>query len=223
MSDSFAIKDALENPETLATVGHLIAFKTYGPEIYEWDPLTVYLELKADYNAEVAPEVLDRISAMQVVMLSDAFFTKLEAFLAICNTLADGSPFFQTFNPVTVEEAAWAITEISLNRELLPFSYAIKRYLKTILAQDGYTDSTMPEIFKEVLSDPTPDRKDVLALLDNDSDNRIAVEGYIDAQLEVLTHQFNQIPSLGSVQKLITATTLDDFVGNTTTPQEVFV
>ena len=46
-------QQALQNPETLATVVHAILRQQYGEEVYDWDPVTVYLECQADFAADI--------------------------------------------------------------------------------------------------------------------------------------------------------------------------
>lgn len=201
MNLTYPRQQALQSTETAATVIHAILRDKYGEEVYDWDPATVYLEAQADFGAEMSAEAIDRWCAMQIVMTSDAFFKRLDAFMAVCNTLADGSPFFGAFNPVTVEEAAWAIAEVALNRELLPFSYAIKQYLRAVLAQDGYSETTYPAIFQEVFG-PQPDAdrlREGLAVAGNDSN----IETYINEQLGDMVVQFDRIPDLKGVDNLI--------------------
>jgi len=210
MGDEYAKQQALQSSETLATVVNAIVRQHFGDEAYEWDPATVYLEMRDAFKAEPSAVVMDRWSAMQVVMTTDGFFRRPDAFLGICNTLTSGAPFFQVFDPVTVEEAAWAITEVSLNRELLPFSYPVRKYIRTILNQDGYTESEYPVIFKEVfkVKPVTPELREAL----RDLSNKDNVEAYVDEQLKDLVYQFDQISSLAGVDDLILQRSTDEFV-----------
>jgi hypothetical protein len=213
MGELQAKQSALKSPETLATVAHAIIRKQYGEDAYEWSPTTIYLELQADFTAEPDGAVLDRWSAMSVIMTSDAFFKRIDAFMGICNTLSSGEPFFQIFDPVTVEEAAWAITEVSLNRELLPFSYPIRQYLKQILKADGYPDGAYPTVFEEAM-ELTPSAEDIRRALQKDPHNSDNVEAYINEQLKDLTYQFNKIPDLRDLDDIILQRSMDEFVGN---------
>jgi len=211
MSEKYAKQTALQSPESLATVIHAIIRQQYGDDAYLWDPLTVSLEVHDDFRAEMDTIALDRWSAMQVIMTTDAFFKRLDAFLGICNTLSSGVPFFQVFDPVTVEEAAWAITEVSLNRELLPFSYPVKKYLKTVLKHDGYGENDYPSPFHEVF-DTRPDagvlRKGLGELSNQDN-----VEAFIDEQLGDMVYQFNQISDLRDLDDIILRRSMDEYVG----------
>jgi len=211
MSDEYAKKQALDSTETVATVVNAIIRTQYGDEAYLWDPSTVYLETRADFKAEPSANTMDRWSAMQVIMTSDAFFKRPDAFFGICNTLGSGAPFFQVFDPVTVEEAAWAITEVAFNRELLPFSYAVRTYLKTILKQDGYEENDYPAIFKEVF-EVKPDTGEFRAHL-RELSNRENVEVYIDEQLKDMVYQFNQIPSLSDVDDMLLHRSKEEYIG----------
>lgn len=210
------VKQALESPETTATVINAIILSKYGEEAYEWDPLTVYLEVKDDFKAEMHPAVLDRWSAMQVIMTTGSFFNRLDAFLTICNTLSDGVPFFQIFDPVTVEEAAWGIVEVALNRELLPLSYSIKNYINIILNNDGYTPDVYPEIFKIILK-PEINTKQILEEsfeIYRDFNNLDNVEAFIDEQLKKVVSQFYKIPDLKSINPVILQKSLSESFDN---------
>lgn len=205
---TYARQQALQNPESLATVIHAIMLEQYGEEVYDWDPATVYLEAQADFKADMCAEAVDKWAAMQIIMGSDAVFKRLDAFLAVANTLSDGAPFFSSFNPVTTEEAAWAIAEIALNRELLPFSYAIQQYLKAVLKQDGFSDGDYPPIFEEVFGKApnTAKVREGLAAMGND-DN---IGAYIEDQMRDLVVQFDRIPDLSNVDSLITQRGLEE-------------
>lgn len=201
VSKQYAIKQALESPMTLGTVIHGILLEQYGEEVYDWDPVTIYLETAADFKAEMCSEAMDRWNAIQTIMSSDAVFKRFDAFSAIANTLSDGAPFFTNFNPVTTEEAAWALAEIALNRELLPFSYTIKKFLKLQLKRDGFAEGDYPDVFEEVF-EAKPNvfelRKGLAAV--GNSDN---INAYIKDQLDDLTTQFNRIPGLDRVDNII--------------------
>ena len=199
---------ALQSPETLSTVIHAIILDKYGEEAYLWDATTLFLELQDDWKADACPEAIDRISAVQVIMTTDAFFKRLDAFLSICGTLNSGSPAFDAFAPVTTEEMSWAICETALNREFLPFSYAVKHYIKQVLAQDGYDDNHYPAIFNEVFgAKPDTDRiRHGLAVLNND-DN---IDKYLHEQMKDMVFQFNAIPDMLGIEAIIVQRGLEE-------------
>jgi len=199
-------KTALENPQTLATVVHAILLEQYGEPVYDWDPATVSLEVADDFRAEICTPAMDRWCALQAVMGSDAFFTRLDVFLNVCNTLASGAPSFLTFDPVTTEEAAWAVAEVALNRDLLPFSYAIQQYLLQQLEADGFNPSgrDLPPVFAEVFAEK-PDEGVLRAALRGEAAdaNERNIERYLMEQMFDLDVQFNRIPDLSRIDDLL--------------------
>lgn len=196
--DPFAVRqDLLQSPGTMATVVHAIVRDKYGDEAYGWDPLTVAMELKADFAVDPCPEVLDRWNAMQLVMCGDAFFRRIDAFLAVCNALSSGEPFFGAFDPVTVEEAAWGVAEVGMNRDMLPFSPTIKRYCRVVLENDGYGKGNFPPVFDIVFDDGTTlkDVKEGLVA----SDNGAALKAYLMDNVNDIAKQFDSIRDLRNV------------------------
>lgn len=193
-SNEVEIKDALENPDTSATLLHAIVRRRYGEDWYLWDPVTVELELRDDYGAEIPAENMDKLCAIQVLITSDAFFRNHEAFMAICSTFSEGNPLFNVMDDVSVEELAWGVTEAAINRELLTFSPRIKRSTRELLAQDGYAAADYPDALKELL-EYDPESVDVLHGIASIA-NKTNADAYVKEQLADLISQFNRIQSL---------------------------
>ena len=202
MENASEIKSALLNPETSATLINAILTRQYGEQWLEWDPLTVYLEIKSDFRIDPPAEVLDRLAAIQVVMTSDAFFQRLDAFLPVCTTLSTGEPSFSAFDMPTTPELAWGMAEVALLRDMLPFSYAIKGFIKQVLDEDGYTETNMPATIK-IAFDPTPTSLEVKQTMLAGDLNKTNVEQYVDENLKDLISQFNQIPSMSKIDDYI--------------------
>jgi hypothetical protein len=196
MDYTLAVKQALESPESLATPLLAIVRKSFGDDAFLWDPTTIYLEFRDQFAAEPAAEVMDRISAGQVVIAGNGFFEDISAFLNICNTLAGGAPAFGVFDPVEPEEAAWTLIEVSLLRDMLPFAPTIRDYVRTILAQDGYSEDQYP-IFRSVFGGKTPPVGKVIAQLREDGQDSIGQ--FVNGNMEALVYQMNQIPGMDSV------------------------
>jgi len=192
-------QDLIASPETMATVAHAIVRDKYGDEAYWWDPLTVALELKADFETDPCPEFLDRWNAMQVLMTGDAFFKRIDAFFAVCNSYSSGEPMFGAFDPVTVEEAAWAVAEAGMNRDMLDFSPTIKDYCRVILEQDGYGEGNYPPIFGVVFNDGTKLR-DVKAGLVSDENGK-ALKSYLMDNVNDIAKQLDSIPDLKGLDR----------------------
>lgn len=203
MQDITAVRKLLQSPETLATVAHAIVRKKYGEPVYDWDIVTVYMEVQADFRIDMDSAVADRIGAVQTFMTTDAFFQRLDAFLAISNSLTGGDPYFEVFDPATTEEIAWAISEVSLNREMLPFSYPIQQYVRQQLKADGY-DSDYPDIFDYVFEPKAQEKslRDTLNQLYR-SPNRETVDLYINDNLRDMVSQFEQIRGMANMDDIL--------------------
>jgi len=198
--DHASVREALNNSESSATLIHAILRAKYGDDIYDWDPLTIYLEVKADFDVDMPDAVINKWSAMQILMTSDAFFKRVDAFVPICNTFNGGEPFFAAFDPATTEEIAWTLAEVGLNREYMPFSYAIKKYIKIAVAQDGYDEANTPETILPALESRLNPRalKGALEGISTNS-NKDNVELYIDEKLKDIVREFESIPNLDKV------------------------
>ncbi len=206
MGTEYSARDAIRSPETAASVIHAIIIDKYGQEAYDWDPSTIVLELQDDYGAEIHEHTLNRWSAIQTVMTSDVVFTRLDAFMAVCNTLATGEPYFGVFDPVTTEEAAWGIAEISLNRELLPFGRNIKKYLAIVMAADGIDK---PEgVLAAAMEDDS-----VRSELDNRR-NKDNIADFVDQQLRAVAEQLQRLPDVKNLNTLLAdeSTLVEDLI-----------
>ena len=205
-------KMALESPETLATVVHAIMLDQYGEQAYGWDPVTCAMELADDFRAEVCTPAMDRWCAMQVIMGSDAFFKRLDAFLNVCNTLASGAPSFEMFDPVTSEEAAWAVAEVAMNRDMLQFSYPIQQYMRQRLEADGFDPASgnLPAVFAEMF-EKSPDEGRIRSSFTGLAADANAgnIERYLMEQMFDMDVQFNRIPDLKRVDDLLQASDKD--------------
>jgi hypothetical protein len=211
--NKYAIKDALESSETMGVVLFTILNRQYAEEWLEWDPATIYLELRADFDAEPSTSTMDRISALQVAIISGAFFTQIDAFTNICNTLASGAPAFAMFDPVTAGEAAWAFTELALVRDLIPVSYSIKSYIKIALRADGILDNP-PDILQHVLktSDPSGNVIKTMVPTTGEELQRGTVDEFIQDQLKDIVYQFSQLGLSGELHRLLEEKDLDDIL-----------
>ena len=199
-------KLALESPQTLATVVHAIMLDQYGEAVYDWDPTTCAMEVADDFKVEMCTQAMDRWCAMQAVMGSDAFFKRLDVFLNVCNTLSSGSPSFLVFDPVTAEEAAWAVAEVAMNRDVLPFSYSIQQYMKQQLSADGFDPGSgdLPPVFAEMF-ERRPDEGRIRAALSGGAADANAnnLEKFLASQILSLEVQFGRIPDLRRVNDLL--------------------
>jgi len=211
--DRTKVKKALESPKTMAVVLYTILNMQYGEEWLDWDPATIYLELRDDFNAEPSSQVLDRISALLVAVSTGEFFVRYEAFSAISHALNTGEPSFTIFDPVEVEEAGWAVTELSLIRDLLPFGYSVRQYLRQMLQADGYDAERPPPVLEHVLEAKDPSSNVVRDLIADRTllqDQWQEFDLYISEQLKDLAYQFHDLGLADELNRLLNEKDLYD-------------
>lgn len=211
--DRTKIRKALESPKTMAAVLYAILMEQYGEDWLDWDPATIYLELRDDFNAEPSAQVLDRISALLVAVNTGEFFVRYEAFSGISHALNTGEPSFTIFDPVETEEAGWAVTELSLIRDLLPFGYSVKQYLKQALLADGYDADRPPPVLAHVLESKDPSSNVVRNLI---ADRTLLqtqwqeFDLYISEQLKDMAFQFHELGMEDELTRLLNEKDLHD-------------
>ena len=55
--DRSAVADLLSDDNTFGTVAHIIAFSTYGEDMYEMDILELFHNLEDDYKTQLSQDV----------------------------------------------------------------------------------------------------------------------------------------------------------------------
>ena len=135
--DRSAVADLLSDDNTFGTVAHIIAFSTYGEDMYEMDILELFHNLEDDYKTQLSQDVCQKLQAILLATSTDAFFQDPEAFRAISNTLIEGDPGFMIFDELTVPEILWANYEVSLNHPGTDFTPAVQALIDRELREEG--------------------------------------------------------------------------------------
>lgn len=195
-----------QNPDADATVLLSMLVGKYGEEALDWDPFTVFLEIRDDYHVSPADAVMNKICAMQIVMSSSDFFERIDTFTNVCNSLSEGDPFFKVFTPLGTEEIAFALATVAMNRDMLPFSNTIRRYVKKVLKADGFDSDEFPDVFS-VVFDKAPSSKDVrhdvaMSILNKEDSTGAAgsngrnIAKMLAENVGIMFRQFNSLPGL---------------------------
>lgn len=140
------VAKTLGDEEATATTLLAILLDRFGTDVMSWDPATVELELQDEFGVKaISTTNLDKINALITALTTNLFYVSVEAFHYITNALNGSSPAFGQFDPVTAEEAAWAITEVRMND--VPeqggdpaeseFSHEVRTYQGVILSDEG--------------------------------------------------------------------------------------
>jgi len=198
-------RTAVTNDETHGIVLLEVLNYIYGDE-HEWldfDPVTIFMDLRDILSVEPTSVVMDRIGAAQAVMVHSKVFTDPSVFIAVSETLADDGTLFGFVQDHTVEEAAWTVIELAMMRDIPELGYHVKQYLRNLLAQDGYTSA--PDVLSVVLDDDGEGDREELLSTANDLHkegnvvNSMAVESFIQENMGEVMAQFELIPALDSV------------------------
>ena len=212
--DSAAWREMWENPEADATVLNAMLLTKYGEGALDWDPLTIQMEIKDDFGVSPASEVMDKICAMQIVMGTGDFFSRVDAFRNVVNTIANGQPFFQTFTPLHAEEIAIAIATVGMNRDMLQFAPAVRELVRLSLKGDGYSEDEFPPIFSCVFDRRPSEAKvreqltDLIGRPESElptaAENNIAnIDSLLKRRVVICLRQLDSLPGLTSVDNTI--------------------
>lgn len=127
---------ALSDDATFGTTAHVIALATFGEEVYTMDPLELFMNLEETYKMELSDEVAEKLQALLLATTTDAFYEDATAFRAICNTLVEGDPGFDSFDNLTVPEIMWAIYEVELNHPGGEFSKQVQEIIEKEMEEE---------------------------------------------------------------------------------------
>lgn len=142
------LQEAMADEESFATSLLAIVLDTYGTDALEWEPDTLWMNIAEDFGVVVPDVNRDKIQALTLVLTTNQPLVSVEAFNHVCNVLSGSEANFQTWDPLSPEEALWGIYEmllhIGIGREKgeppPEFSHEVRRYLGVILTDDGIFD-----------------------------------------------------------------------------------
>ena len=128
-----------------ATTILIVLIDAFGTEVLEWSPETIHMEVKSHFGTEIEDDNMDKIMSAITLLTTDGFYRNLNQFIATCNAFSGTGINSQVFDPATVEECAWGVTEaLLLNPEFNEFSPEINSYMGVRLEYEGW--SKVPKI-----------------------------------------------------------------------------
>jgi hypothetical protein len=148
------LQGTLKDEDAFSTSLLSICVDAYGTDVFEWDPRTLWISLAEDFGVSLPSINKDKIQALILVHTTDLPFVSVEAFNHVCNVLSGSQANFRSWDMLSPEEALWGIYEMMLHAgvdreqgETVPeFSHEIRRYLGTLLREDGIFDP--PDILR---------------------------------------------------------------------------
>lgn len=122
-----------------------ILLRAFGVQVFGWDGVTIELEVKDEFGVQMPRRVFDRAMALITAMSTDKAYTDVPFFDEMISALSGRGVMLEQ-DPPSVEDAAWAVTELRLNDPEpvgrdpdQPFSADIRRYLRVVLDDEGFT------------------------------------------------------------------------------------
>ena len=152
------------NSELYPLLYHLILLKKYGSEYYNWDPETVRLQIKDDFNISISDIISNKIQAVSTLLVTDQFYIYWEAFESITKALITGYPQFVHVTPLYPEEICWGLISACLNDsdynsiKELPLSPEVIGYITVTLEMQGIYNP--PKCIKDMPFDKNTIPKD---------------------------------------------------------------
>lgn len=135
-------KAAWLDPAMLATPLACLFVDRYGTAALNWDPETVWLEVRDDFGA--VPEAsLHRLMAAVTILTTDLFSSHLPSFVSLCNVLSGDLLDPGMWDPADAAECAWGITEALLldpGEGDDPFAPEIQAYVREACRWEGLLD-----------------------------------------------------------------------------------
>lgn len=149
--------DLFSDPETTATVLHMMVLAAYGEAIYAGDeymdgpidPVDLWLSIKEDFRAVVPEENENKLNAIMFAVSTDAFYEDPLAFYSICQSLYTGDLgdlVDGQMDDLTIPELLWGIYEVELNRDdKVEFAPGIERLIDEVISEEAEDLSEMQE------------------------------------------------------------------------------
>lgn len=197
------IAQLLMNPDATGTALLVGLMDEFGPELMQWDPQTIGMEIEAEWHISPPQTNKDKIQALITYLTTNVFFQSLEAFSHICSALNGEEADFDHYDMPDVSQMAWAIAECTLltppdpNDPADQWSPEIKEYVSQRLTLEGFT--RVPRMLTGIaeLEDQSKDIEttlngediDVKSYFDSQQRKVIEVDGYVSERLLQLTEE----------------------------------
>lgn len=144
-------REILLDDQTSATVLLVLSAELLGPEMLQWDPATIRMELEEATASKLSDATLNKLMAAIELVTTDGFYRDLPTFIRLCNTLSHGTLNPEVFDPADAGEIAWGITEALLiwppnPQDEEPFDDKIVKYIGQALQDEGIM--TPPDILQ---------------------------------------------------------------------------
>ena len=200
----------VSDEKMMATPLFILCVDVFGTGFFEWEPQTFDVESQAAFGTKLPEVNRDKIWSLVTLLTTNLFYVSLESFIPIANALNGEGADFSNYDPVTADEAGWAIVEAALvdppegkQNNAERYGHDVKRYIGAALAAEGIT--TPPKFlqpYAEYDRDPEeqvglivgPDEHMLQMHETRQSRERDEIEQYVRNNLATLVEQIRRLP-----------------------------
>ena len=187
------LKEIFDDPSLFCSSVLLLLVDSFGAEVVNWEPETVYDALRERFGVQMNNLLADKINAALALLATDAYYKDLNSFNTINRVLAFRYADFEEFVPATSDDSAWGVTEASLivgKEDQTEFSDDIRRYVGLLLETEGI--NRPPAVLEFATFSPEQQDERTLALAEDPA---------MASMFEI-----RQIGELGKINKLLADT-----------------
>jgi hypothetical protein len=199
----------IEDPTTFGTAILAIVLDNYGTDAFAWEPLSLRMQLKEDFGADLSKLNEDKLWGLIVALTTNQFYLSYEIFSQTCKALNGDQANFSVFSPADPEDLAWGVTEVLLNDKQdksagnTEFSHEVAGYTGVILSQNGiWTPPGILSFAEYASKDPTLDLETAFvddpdmfeAARQNQGIRKQELEAGVKTNLQKLVQQIDSLP-----------------------------
>ena len=144
-------KNIFQSKTCSPTTFALAAYKAFGPQALQWDPLIVRDAFQDQYNVKLSQMGFDKLMAGISLIGTNLFNTSIQTFLAVASLYANKSIKAQQLSYVTLKDCCWAVFAwkdlLGIdNQQEAQFDPDIVQYIQALMKQAGI--SKLPQFMK---------------------------------------------------------------------------
>jgi hypothetical protein len=140
----------LINDNTYVTCVLALLMDKWGTDFFDWDPLTINLQVRDEFSTEATETLMDKIGAGSALFTTNTFFNDFETFNMQCNVMNKGVASSQYTMLADLDDIIWGITEARLLLGPIfkdeEFSDEIADYVGIVLSEAGFNN--VPDVLK---------------------------------------------------------------------------
>jgi hypothetical protein len=188
----------------------LVLFRKFGPTWLEWEPETIWSEIKDEFGAtSISVLVRNKINAVKLLHIMDTPWTEWEVFSAVAQTFNDNICDFRVLQKLSPDHIIASINIMSKIKDL-KFSEEVGRFITACFLDDGIFYLPPPVQFAQIYaSEPQYICKNC-GNIDTDEDNNVcdvcgAPQSFLEYRLKrdyrPVEERFNKVLEDGARRK----------------------